>query len=155
MAAEVAVGVVDESIYSLRADGTPKAHDVFYGKRQNGVTTVVSFPTLYYGGADKNDHNEPRKDFRDVALWAPQVRTGADGRAELRVKWPDNLTTWRATARGVSDGMLVGESIGKTLVTKDVVARLAAPRGFTAGDEATLVSVVNNRTKQPLTGVSE
>ncbi len=155
VAAEVAVGLVDESIYSLRADGTPKAHDVFYGKRQNGVTTVVSFPTLYYGGADKNDHNEPRKDFRDVALWAPQVRTGADGRAELRVKWPDNLTTWRATARGVSDGMLVGESIGKTLVTKDVVARLATPRGFTAGDEATLVSVVNNRTKQPLTGVAE
>jgi len=155
VAAEVAVGVVDESIYSLRADGTPKAHDVFYGRRLNGVTTVVSFPTLYYGGADKNDHDEPRKDFRDVALWAPLVRTGTDGRAELKLKWPDNLTTWRATARGVSDAMLVGESIARTLVTKDVVARLATPRGLTAGDEAALVSVVNNRTKQPLTGVAE
>jgi hypothetical protein len=155
VSAEVALGVVDESIYSLRADQTPDPRDVFYGRRANWVTTVVSFPTLYYGGADKGDHNEPRKDFRDVALWAPVVRTGADGRAEVSLQYPDNLTTWRATARGVSDATLVGTAVSKTLVTKDVVARLAVPRNFIAGDQATLVSVTSNRTSQPLTGVSE
>ena len=155
VSAEVALGVVDESIYSLRADQTPDPRDVFYGRRANWVTTVVSFPTLYYGGADKGDRNEPRKDFRDVALWAPVVRTGADGRAEVSLQYPDNLTTWRTTARGVSDATLVGTAVSKTLVTKDVVARLAVPRNFIAGDQATLVSVINNRTNQPLTGVSE
>lgn len=153
--AEVALGVVDEAIYSLRADGTPHPHDVFYGRRPNWVTTVVSFPTLYYGGADKGDQGDVRRDFRDVALWAPAVRTGADGRASVTLRWPDNLTGWRATARGATDATLVGTAVAKTLVTKDVLARLAVPRAFTAGDEAVLVSVVNNRSKAPQTGVLE
>ncbi len=155
VSAEVALGVVDEAIYALRADGTPDPHDVFYGRRPNWVTTVVSFPTLYYGGADKGDHGDVRRDFRDVALWAPAVTTGADGRAVVEVTFPDNLTTWRATARGVSPATLVGTAVSRTLVSKDVVARLAVPRAFVAGDEATLVSVVNNRTDRPLTGVTE
>ena len=155
VAAEVALGVVDEAIYSLRADATANPHDVFYGRRPNWVTTVVSFPTLYYGGADKGDRGEVRRDFRDVALWSPTVRTGADGRASVTVRWPDNLTTWRATARGVTDATLVGTAVAKTLVTKDVVARLAVPRAFTAGDEVTLVSVVTNRSGAPQTGVGE
>lgn len=153
--AELAVGVVDEAIYSLRADATPDPHDVFYGRRPNWVTTVVSFPTLYYGGADKGDPGDVRRDFRDVALWAPAVRTGADGRASVTVRWPDNLTTWRATARGATDATLVGTAVSKALVSKDVVARLAVPRAFTAGDEAALVTVVNNRSREPQTGVSE
>lgn len=155
VAAEVAVGVVDEAIYSLRADDTPDPHDVFYGRLPNWVTTVVSFPTLYYGGADKGDHGDVRKDFRDVATWQPTVRTGADGRARIELQYPDNLTTWRATARGVTDATLVGTATAKTRVTKEVVARLAVPRTFTAGDEATLVSIVNNRSTQALTGVNE
>ncbi len=153
--AEVAVGVVDEAIYALRADATPDAHDIFYGRRANWVATVVSFPTLYYGGADKGDHGDVRKDFRDVALWAPVVRTGADGRADVPVTFPDNLTTWRATARGMTASTLVGATRAKALVTKDVVARLAVPRAFVAGDEASLVSVVTNRGVAPLTGVDE
>lgn len=155
VSAELALGVVDEAIYSLRADATPNPHDVFYGRRPNWVTTVVSFPTLYYGGADKGDHGDVRRDFRDVALWAPTVRTGADGRGSVTVRWPDNLTTWRATARGVTEATLVGTAVAKSLVTKDVVARLAVPRAFTAGDEATLVSVVNNRSGEPQTGMTE
>lgn len=153
--AEVAVGVVDESIYQLRPDGTPDPHDVFYGRRANAVTTVVSFPTLYYGGADKGGRDEVRKDFRDVAFWAPAVQTGADGRASVSFRWPDNLTTWRATARGATDATLVGDTLVKMLVTKELVSRLAVPRRFVAGDEAVLVSVLNNRGAQPLTGVTE
>ena len=155
VAAELAIGVVDEAIYALRADATPDPHDIFYGRRPNWVTTVVSFPTLYFGGADKGDHGDVRHDFRDVALWAPTVVTGADGHGDVEVTFPDNLTTWRVTARGVTAGTLVGGGVARTLVTKDVVARLAVPRAFIAGDEASLVSVVNNRSPQPLTGVTE
>ncbi len=151
--AEVSVGVVDESIYALKADDTPDPHDVFYGRRPNGVTTVVSFPLLYYGGASKDGQPDVRKDFRDVALWKPVVATGADGRAEVSVKFPDNLTTWRVTSRGLTDGTLVGAAKAKTLVTKDVVARIAAPRFLTAGDAARVKTVVTNRSGGALAGV--
>ncbi len=155
VAAEVAVGVVDEAIYALRADGTPKSHDVFYGRQPNTVTTSVSFPTLYFAGADKSEGREPRRDFRDVALWAPKVITGADGRGRVELKWPDNLTTWRVTARGATAATQVGEAIARTRVSRDLVARLAVPRAFIAGDQASLVTVVSNRTAEPLTGVRE
>lgn len=155
VAAEVAVGVVDEAIYALRADATPKSHDVFYGRQPNRVLTSVSFPTLYYAGADKSEGREPRRDFRDVAAWVPSVITGADGRGRVELKWPDNLTTWRVTARGATEATLVGESVARTRVSKELVARLAVPRAFTAGDQAALVTVVSNRTASPLTGVRE
>lgn len=155
VAAEVSIGVVDEAIYALRADATPDPHDVFYGRRPDWVTTAVSFPIHYYGGADKGGRDEPRRDFRDVAFWAPSVATDSSGRGQVGFDWPDNLTTWRLTGRGVTDRTLVGRAVAKTLVTKDVVARLALPRQFVAGDAAELVSVVTNRTAAPLVGVNE
>ena len=153
--AELSLGVVDEAIYSLRADDTPDPHDVFYGRRLDWVTTVFSFPTLYYGGAAKGEARELRKDFRDVAFWAPAVQTDETGTAEVSFTWPDNLTTWRLTSRGATANTLVGRAVEKTLVTKPLVARLAGPRALVTGDEATLVSVTTNRAKAPLTGVEE
>ncbi|MEY4069564.1 MAG: hypothetical protein RL721_178 [Candidatus Eisenbacteria bacterium] len=153
--AELALGVVDEAIYQLRADRTPRAHDVFYGRIANAVTTVAAFPVYYYGGADKGDQPDVRRDFRDVALWAPDVRTGADGRARVELTWPDNLTTWRATARGATTDTRVGETTAEARVTKDLVARLSVPRTLVAGDEVELVSVVTNRTDDALPNVRQ
>jgi hypothetical protein len=114
------------------------------------VTTTIAFPSLLLGGADKGGREEPRRDFRDVARWAPVVTTGDDGHARVGLRYPDNLTTWRITSRGATDATLVGKAVAKTLVTKDIVARLAGPRFFIAGDEAALVSIVNNRTDKPI-----
>ncbi len=145
VAAEVSVGVVDEAIYSLRPDATPDPHDVFYGRRPNWVSTTIAFPSLLLGGADKGGRDEPRRNFRDVALWAPTVTTDASGMGSVALRYPDNLTTWRITSRGLTEQTLVGRAVSKTLVTKDIVARLAGPRFLVAGDEAGLVSLVNNR----------
>ena len=155
VAAELSLGAVDEALYSLRADATPDPHDVFYGRRPNWVTTVVSFPTLYYGGADKGARGDVRKDFRDLAFWQATVRTDSLGRGQVSFEWPDNLTTWRLTGRGATENTLVGKVVEKALVTKALVARLAGPRGLVSGDEATLISIVANRTRAPLTGVNE
>ena len=122
--AEVSVAVVDEAIFAIA-----------------------------FGGVDKTGRSEVRKDFRDVALWAPAVLTGSDGRGRVALRYPDNLTTWRITSRGATDRTLVGKAVAKTLVTKQLVARLAPPRFFVAGDEASLVSVVTNRDPAPFTGV--
>lgn len=153
--AEVSIGIVDEAIYSLRADDTPDPHDVFYGKRPNWVVTSVSFPLLYYGGVDKGREREVRKDFRDVALWAPVVRTDETGTGEVTLHWPDNLTTWRITSRGMTEETLVGEATAKALVTKPVVARMALPRIFIAGDESSLLSIVNNRSARAVLGLKQ
>ncbi len=49
-----------------------------------------------------------RSDFRSTILWLPDVKTDADGMATVKVKYPDSLTTWSATARVATAGNQFG-----------------------------------------------
>jgi uncharacterized protein YfaS (alpha-2-macroglobulin family) len=85
-----------------------------------------------------------RKNFKDTAFWQPDVVTGADGKATVKVTLPDNLTTWRATARGVTADTKVGATKYKVVARKDVIMRLETPRFVTQGDTITLSGIVHN-----------
>ncbi len=87
---------------------------------------------------------ELRKQFEDTAFWAASLMTNENGEATVRVKLPDNLTTWRTTVRGITRDTLVGSAITKVECRLDVVARVAAPRFLTQNDEVTIVGTVNN-----------
>ncbi len=150
VAAEVSVAVVDEAIYALSRELVPDIRLAFYGPRPNRVVTSHSFPRAYEGGADKFDEEERRRRFKDTAFWDPYVRTDAAGRARVEFELPDNLTTWRATARAATADTRVGEARGKTVARKELMVRLAAPRFFTAGDEARLRAALHNETDSPL-----
>ena len=85
-----------------------------------------------------------RKAFPDTAFWAADLTTDAAGRARARVDFPDSLTTWRATARGVTPETKVGAATAKTIVRKNLILRLAVPRFFMQGDEVTISALVHN-----------
>ncbi len=164
--AEVSLGVVDESIYSVAPDYSGNIKSEFYGMRYNSVTTQLSISYMFTGYAgDKPMYlarNKPayqladfknegslvqptiRKNFKDTAFWQPDVVTGADGKATVKVELPDNLTTWRATARGVTSDTKVGATKYKVLARKDVIMRLETPRFITQGDTVTLSGIVHN-----------
>lgn len=164
--AEVSLGVVDEAIYSVAPDYSGNIKSEFYGMRYNSVETHLSINYSFRGYAgDKPIHlaqkkpayeladfkNERdlvqptiRKNFKDTAYWQPEVVTGADGRATVKVDLPDNLTTWRATARGVTADTKVGATKYKVLARKDVIIRLETPRFVTQGDTVTLSGIAHN-----------
>src|SRR5208283_6242299 len=54
---EFSLGVVDESIYAIRAETAGDIQAFFYDRVANWVTTLCSFPEQYSGGPDKM---EPR-----------------------------------------------------------------------------------------------
>ncbi len=141
--AELSLGVVDESIYSIRPEFAPDIRKFFYSKRENLVQVICSFPEQYSGGPDKVEPRV-RKDFKDTAFWQPQLVTDKDGVVTASVKLPDNLTTWRATVRAVSMTTEVGSCINKVLATQDVLVRLALPRFFSEGDQAMVTCIVHN-----------
>ncbi|MBM3473330.1 MAG: hypothetical protein FJX75_08695, partial [Armatimonadetes bacterium] len=85
-----------------------------------------------------------RKLFADTCFWGPTLRTGADGKASAEVTFPDNLTTWRATARAVTRTTQVGQSKGEARTSKDIIARLQAPRFLVAGDRCTISTLAHN-----------
>ncbi len=168
--AEVSLGVVDEAIYGVAPDYSGNIKSTFYGMRYSSVMThlSVSYSFIGYAGDKPMDlaatkpsyqladfKNEGalvqpliRKDFRDTAFWQPNAITGNDGKATVKFRLPDNLTTWRATARAVTSDTKVGMTTSKVLSRKDVILRLETPRFVTQGDTVTLSGIVHNYLKE-------
>ncbi|MCI0486252.1 MAG: MG2 domain-containing protein [Blastocatellia bacterium] len=92
-----------------------------------------------------------RSDFRSTILWRPDVVTDKDGKATVKVKYPDSLTGWTATARVTTAGNQFGIANGSTRTKQPLIVRLQAPRFFVVGDEVTVSAVINNNTDKPMT----
>ena len=167
--AEISFGVVDEAIYQIQPETAGDIRREFYGRRYNNVQTSFSVNYYFSGYAgtkvvqlaarkrarqladfkNQGDLVNPqvRKIFKDTAFWQPTAVTGADGKATVKFELPDNLTTWRATARGVTADTRVGAAVERVVERKDVIIRVASPRFLTAGDTVTLSGIVHNYLK--------
>jgi uncharacterized protein YfaS (alpha-2-macroglobulin family) len=106
------------------------------------------------GKVGESNEQEPavqvRSDFRSTILWLPDVKTDANGTATVKVKYPDSLTTWSATARAASTGNQFGMGSSSTRTRQPLIVRLQAPRFFVVGDQVTVSAVINNNTDQPM-----
>jgi len=166
--AQLALGLVDEAIYLVRPDSTPDIRGFFYALKDNLVGTQIAawyrFNRAELDGLGAGEAQarapldeavfaqgkadfapaEVRQDFRDTILWLPTVETDDDGLATVEVTFPDNLTEWRLTARAITLGDEVGQQRYRVTTTLPVIARLAAPRFFISGDEASLRVVGQN-----------
>ena len=164
--AEVSLGIIDEAIYSIQPETAANIKREFYGKRFDEVRTGLAIHYTFTGFAgdksanlaknkstyqladfkNESSYAEPtiRREFKDTAFWQPDVVTGGDGKATVSFKLPDNLTTWRATARAITADTRVGSSVQKTIARKDVIMRLEMPRFLTEGDTVTISGVVHN-----------
>ena len=91
-----------------------------------------------------------RKDFRETALWIPDVVTDAEGLATVRFDYPDSTTRWRALARAETRGARFGVGEARTHTRLPLTTRLALPRFLTVGDEATLSCNFANETDAPI-----
>ena len=91
-----------------------------------------------------------RSDFRSTILWLPDVKTDADGTATVKVKYPDSLTTWSATARVATAGNQFGIGNSSTRTKQPLIVRLQAPRFFVVGDQVTVSGVINNNTDEAM-----
>ncbi len=92
-----------------------------------------------------------RKDFRDMLQWFPAVVTDDRGNAQVRVKYPDNLTTWRATARVVTSDTKVGNTTATVVVRKNLLVRIETPRFLTQRDSTLIATVVHNYLREDKT----
>ena len=163
--AELSLAVVDLSVLSLTDPNSPPIVQGFYGKRGLGIRTAstlvmsvdrlnIKLQTEVKGGgggvgAEAGDF-APRQQFFDTAYWSATTRTDASGRAQVQVVLPDNLTTWRMTAKAVTPNTLVGESTLDIISTKDLLVRPVTPRFFVVGDKSTVATVVHNNTTKAL-----
>ena len=162
--AELALSLVDLSVLSLADVRGPDLIGYFW--RQRGLSVQTANPLTLSGdrlsealateakglggGGGAEEFGAVRLRFPDTAYWNPTLRTDERGRATVSVELPDNLTTWRLGARGITADTLVGQTHLDVISSKDLLVRPVAPRFFVVGDQAELAAVVHNNTDFPL-----
>ncbi len=171
VAAEFSLGVVDEAIYAIQPETVSNIVSAFYGTIYSKVATDSSLTYYFSGQAGKRamplaeGHGggvgrsssalaqlkperlvQPkiRKAFPDTAYWVADVRTDNSGQATVKFDYPDAITSWRATTRGVTQDTKVGSAVESTIVRKNLMVRLVVPRFFRRGDQITLSTIVQN-----------
>jgi alpha-2-macroglobulin len=97
-------------------------------------------------GGEEDEAIRLRENFNALAVFAPAVPTDARGRAEVRVKVPDNLTRYRVMAVSVAGGRQFGSGESSITARQPLMVRPSAPRFLNFGDRFELPVVVQNQT---------
>ncbi len=166
--ADVALSIVDESIYAISPEMAPSLPEFFYPLVRDNVRGTSSTAFRFYGygrnvkeqlsslslrgrmgfGDLKSLASAVRKEFKDTLTFSPNLATDATGKAQVTVTFPENLTAWRATARVVTADTRVGSGLTRARVHEDFRVRIAAPRFFRERDSLSIGVLVDNSSDQ-------
>jgi len=92
-----------------------------------------------------------RTDFNPLALFAPSVRTNANGKATVEVKLPDNLTRYRVMVVAVDEGgNRFGSGESNLTARLPLMVRPSASRFLNFGDQFEAPVVLQNQTDDPM-----
>ena len=157
---EFSLSLVDLAVLALADPNAPDIVPAFYGEQPLGVRTGVPLsanpqlesiqPAGGGGGGDGLAYSFVREKFPDTAYWNAELITDADGRAQVSLALPDNLTTWQASTRGVTQDTRVGQSDASIITTKELLVRPVVPRFLVVGDHVQFAAVVQNNTSGAL-----
>ncbi|HSN27000.1 MAG TPA: MG2 domain-containing protein [Kofleriaceae bacterium] len=126
----------------LAIAGGEQLDDEGEGQWQNGLSPVRVFPVPEYS----RGYEGPRNDFRETIYWNPAVQTDASGDATVQFPVSDAVTSFRATAEGVSANGQPG--IGEATIQSKMPLSLDVhmPVEVTSGDEIKLPITLTNET---------
>jgi len=159
---EFSLAVVDQAVLALADPNSEDILPAFYDEQPLGVRTGVALAAygnrLTYqppgrgggGGGTPGPAPVVRQEFPDTAFWSAEVVTDEDGRAQVSLTLPDNLTTWHVEVRGVTSDTRVGQAETRVITTQPLIVRPVAPRFVVTGDRIQLGAVVQNNTADTL-----
>ena len=129
------------------------------GSQADGLTFSASSSLENSYVVEGDDRRAPverpdrvRTDFRETVHWVPDLRTGDSGRAIVRFKLPDSVTSFRVVAQGFSTTgrPARGELVIRSAPAFSIDAR--APSHVTTGDRVVFPVTITNRTDKPVRG---
>ncbi|MCJ7624251.1 MAG: hypothetical protein MUO76_12170, partial [Anaerolineaceae bacterium] len=159
---EFSLALVDKAVLALAEPNAPEILEAFFGLQPFGIRNsfslaayamrilAISADGLGGGGGGPEEAPFVRDDFKDTAFWSGTIETDRDGRAEVQVQLPDNLTTWVAKLRGLTKDTMVGETESELITTKELLIRPEVPRFLVEGDHVELTAIVHNNTDQKI-----
>jgi hypothetical protein len=138
------VNVMAESVSALPINGQRALSNLVMLKP--GISIVTKS-----GTSEPDKQIRLRENFNALAVFSPSVRTDANGRAQVQVKLPDNLTRYRVMAVAVAGGKQFGSGESAITARLPLMARPSAPRFLNFGDRFELPIVLQNQTDQAMT----
>ncbi len=85
-----------------------------------------------------------REYFPETLLWRPQIETDKQGRAQLKFKLADNITTWKMSVVGSTVDGEIGVVEKEFQAFQPFFAEHEPPKVLTEGDEISLPVVLRN-----------
>ncbi len=156
---EIAVAVLDESVFDLIAAGRAyfDPYKGFYSldhldvKNYNLLLKLVGRQKFEKKGATPGGdgaagHLSMRSLFKFVSYWNPSIKADQDGKAQIQFQAPDNLTGWRVLAMAVTPQDLMGLGDATIKVNQPLELRPVLPNQVTVGDQFKAGFSVMNRT---------
>src|SRR5205807_8301594 len=85
-----------------------------------------------------------REYFPETLVWQPSLETDKQGRAQLKFKLADNITTWKMSVIGSTEDGQIGTVEKEIKAFQPFFVEHDLPRVLTEGDEISLPVVVRN-----------
>lgn len=128
---------------SSQIESLPKAKSVNSllepGNKKRGIIQVN----------EENSTPRLREYFPETLVWQPELVTDKTGKAELKFKLGDNITTWKIyTIASSADGK-IGLAEKEIQAFQPFFVDLEPPKVLTVGDEISLPAQIRNYTEKP------
>lgn len=136
-AASASVNVTAESSVTVETSSSMVSYSVTrnfsaqYGRNAGAVVSKLSTPRL-------------REYFPETLVWAPSLETDKQGRAQLKFKLADNITTWKMSVIGSTEDGQIGTAEKEIKAFQPFFVEHDPPRILTEGDEISLPVIVRN-----------
>jgi hypothetical protein len=168
VSADVSLAVVDKAALALAPSNSPPMLSSFYPIRglsvmtslglissadeynENYIKTIPDGARMGGGGGGEPGVITVRENFKDTAAFEAHVVTDKNGRAQVTITLPENLTTWHADVRAVTLDSRVGEAEHELISTKPLFIQMQTPRFFVVGDQAVVGAIIHNNTDQAM-----
>jgi uncharacterized protein YfaS (alpha-2-macroglobulin family) len=101
------------------------------------------------GSSQQTSTPRLREYFPETLVWQPSLETDRQGRAQLKFKLADNITTWKMSVIGSTEDGQIGTVEKEIKSFQPFFVEHDPPRILTAGDEIALPVVVRNYLDRP------
>ncbi|HSP62201.1 MAG TPA: alpha-2-macroglobulin family protein, partial [Pyrinomonadaceae bacterium] len=111
---------------------------------QRSVMSLLKLAPGVAAGAQQLSTPRLREYFPETLVWQPSLETDKQGRAQLKFKLADNITTWKMSVIGSTEDGQIGTVEKEIKAFQPFFVEHDPPRILTEGDEISLPVVVRN-----------
>ena len=113
---------------------------------QSSISTTVTAHSsrVFFGKPAQLSTPRLREYFPETLVWQPSLETDQQGRAQLKFKLADNITTWKMSVIGSTEDGELGSAEAEIKSFQPFFVEHDPPRVLTEGDQISLPVVLRN-----------